>query len=137
MRVRCGLVPHSLSHNHKKNYVDKGITVCSEWSKSFETFYRDMGDKPPEYQLDRIDGKKGYYKENCRWVTRSINQYNIKSKTKNSNLPKGVTKVKGSDKYQSAITINKFRYYIGLFKTPEEAHNEYLKACQEWYGFIP
>jgi hypothetical protein len=52
-----------------KNYGGRGITVCERWHK-FENFYKDMGEKPEGLQIDRIDVNKGYYKDNCRWVTR-------------------------------------------------------------------
>lgn len=31
---------------------------------------------PPKTELDRIDGTKGYYKENCRWATHQENNAN-------------------------------------------------------------
>lgn len=60
-----------------KNYGGRGITVCKEWSESFEKFYEDMA---PNYkkglQLDRIDNEKGYSKDNCRWATPRQNANN-------------------------------------------------------------
>lgn len=53
----------------RRYYYDKGISVCREWM-DFDTFIKDMGDRPsPEHSIDRIDGSKGYSKDNCRWAT--------------------------------------------------------------------
>lgn len=49
-------------------YGARGITVCKRWLK-FANFLEDMGIKPDGTTLDRLDGTRGYYKENCRWAT--------------------------------------------------------------------
>lgn len=55
-----------------------GITVCDKWL-TFEGFLEDMGERPEGKTLDRLDGSKGYYKENCRWATSVEQQSNIKT----------------------------------------------------------
>ncbi|KKN91257.1 hypothetical protein LCGC14_0221250 [marine sediment metagenome] len=56
-------------------YGSRGITVCERWLK-FENFLEDMGEAPIGYQIDRLDNNKGYYLENCRWVTPKQNGRN-------------------------------------------------------------
>ena len=62
MRGRC-LRPQK---KDIKSY--KGIKIDPKWN-DFLLFLRDMGDRPTGTQLDRIDWTKGYFKENCRWVS--------------------------------------------------------------------
>lgn len=50
-------------------YGERGISVCDWWLK-YKNFERDMlSTYKKGLTLDRIDGDKGYYKENCRWAT--------------------------------------------------------------------
>lgn len=76
MRRRCN-EPKFISYPY---YGGKGITVCAEWDNSYESFVSDMGECPGDgYFLDRIDGSKGYHKNNCRWVTRKESNSNRKN----------------------------------------------------------
>ncbi len=64
MRRRC-LQKHNYQY---PKYGGRGISVCNRWF-SFYKFLEDMGVRPEGTSLDRIDGKKGYSKKNCRWAT--------------------------------------------------------------------
>lgn len=67
MKERC------LNPNHQayEFYGGRGIKICDRWLLSFENFLEDMGERPEERTLDRVDNDGDYTKMNCRWATKS------------------------------------------------------------------
>lgn len=71
---RCEL----FSSGSYKWYGAKGISVCSDWRRSYESF-RDWAHEngyKENLTLDRIDGEKDYSPNNCRWITMKDQQNN-------------------------------------------------------------
>lgn len=73
MHIRC---------SHRKEYST--VDICKSWF-DFSNFLKDMGLRPNNMTLDRINPELGYYKENCRWATQTTQSRNKKGL-------KGVTK---------------------------------------------
>jgi hypothetical protein len=73
MRNRCNLD----TYIQPQYYKDKGITVCDEWNtyNVFAEWALNNGWKDG-LTIDRIESNKGYYPENCRFVTQFENNLN-------------------------------------------------------------
>lgn len=72
---RCGN-PNDPSYGR---YGGAGVKVCARWRK-FENFLADMGERPSlSHSIDRIDSKRGYTRENCRWASHVEQNNNLKS----------------------------------------------------------
>jgi hypothetical protein len=54
--------------NGYKRYGGSGIKVCERWNK-FANFLADMGVRPEAKTLDRINSRRDYEPNNCRWAT--------------------------------------------------------------------
>lgn len=74
MLLRCN---NPVSKQYK-DYGGRGITICDRWLK-FENFLTDMGVRPDDRTLDRINVDGNYEPGNCQWATRTEQARNTRT----------------------------------------------------------
>jgi hypothetical protein len=68
-------------------YGGRGIKVCKHWFR-FENFLSDMGLRPRNHFLDRINVNGNYKPSNCRWGTLKEHQQNKRPRQKVGTIDK-------------------------------------------------
>lgn len=134
MISRC----HRVGSTKYERYGAVGIHVCERWRESFEHFLEDMGERPDGMTIDRIDGKLGYFKENCRWATPATQQHNIKTNVHITYA--GVTKTVTEWSKELGIETLSWRLRHGwsiedAFNTTPKLGNRVNRTSQKLYTF--
>lgn len=118
-----------------RNYGGRGITVCDRWLESFENFLEDMGEKSDDLSLDRVDNSLGYFADNCRWATRSVQNFN-KRLVNNTSGKAGVVYNKEKDRWDAVIGVDNKRIYLGGYKQKDDAILARQQAELQYYGIV-
>lgn len=124
MKERCG----NSNNDYYSYYRENNIRVCKRWKNSFLSFLEDMGERPSKkYSIDRIDNNKGYYKENCRWATRSEQQCNKRT----TGCTHAFYIIKFKDHWRLTIKYKgktiKLKYYVDFQEAIKDA-NEFVNS---------
>lgn len=129
MKERCT----NPKNSHYPLYGGRGISYCEEW-ELFENFYKDMGDCPDGYQLERCDVNLGYSKDNCIWDDKTQQAFNIRLKSNNTTGRTGVYQKDG--KWYAVISYYKKVITFSFCDSYEDAciAREFAELCL--YGFI-
>lgn len=77
MKQRC-LNP---KYTHYSSYGGRGIRICKRWYR-FTNFLEDMGIRPKNKTLDRINNNGDYKPSNCRWATKLQQMNNTRKQEK-------------------------------------------------------
>jgi hypothetical protein len=114
------------------------ICICGKYYKIHRIVWALVNNKDPgNYPIDHINRvPHDNNPKNLRLATSALNRYNS-SFNKNSTGYRGVTKAKDCNRWISRIKKDGKVIYLGCFKSAQEAHDAYLKACVSLYGFIP
>jgi hypothetical protein len=113
MKQRC-FNPSTINY---ARYGGRGISVCSEWKNDFAKFLADMGPRPADTTLDRIDNDGNYEPTNCRWATLTEQA---------NNRSKGRCGERGGDGQRlefngQSLTLNQWAGKLGLARSTVDA----------------
>lgn len=85
----------------------------------------------PNGQIDHIDGVKNNNRiENLREATAAENQRNKPKNKNNTSGFKGVSRHKQTGKWAAVICLNGKQQHLGVYATPEAAHEAYCEAAE-------
>jgi len=113
MHYRC----YNTSNNGYSTYGGRGIEVCERWYDNFDAFMEDMGLRPVEKTLERIDVNRNYDPFNCVWANRDE-----QSRNKRSNIYHSSERIIETDLAASAgINLTTFRSRIAAGHSVQSA----------------
>lgn len=126
-RIKAGKKIHGWveKYGYRRLYVIDRTYLLHRLIYFYNTGYMPLY---PNEEIDHIDGDKGNNRiENLRLCNKNENMQN---KIKNYNAKskyKGVSYISLKKRWLSSVTVNKKSYFIGTFKTQEEAAKAYDK----------
>lgn len=118
------------------NYGARGIAVCERWLISAVNFYEDLGPCPEGMSLERVDNNLGYSPENCKWETKSRQQFNQRMAPTNTSGRTGVYWRKDRETWSVQIDYQNETIRLGCYKSFEKACEVRAEAELKYFGFI-
>ncbi|MCK5127643.1 MAG: hypothetical protein KAR42_15405 [candidate division Zixibacteria bacterium] len=114
-----------------KHPAYKGCSVVTEWHifSNFRKWMEDQDWHGKHLDKDIMEiGNRVYSPDKCVFVTRKLNNLVQGRMANKTGLPVGVRPVTRNSKYSAKNVFNGKITHLGVFNTPEGAHQAYLKA---------
>jgi hypothetical protein len=79
-KIWDGMIQRCTNENRETSRLYREVQICPEW-RNFTEFYRwaISNGYAENLTIDRKDGNRGYYPENCRWATTAVQARNKKT----------------------------------------------------------
>lgn len=115
---------------HKKNVTYRQAKVCKKWLlfSNFKLWMEKQDWEGKELDKDLIvTGNTLYSPETCVFISKELNQFFKERNNDRGDYPLGVTYKPANKKYNARCSdpFLKKRVSLGLYDTPEEAHNSW------------
>lgn len=114
----------------------KSCRVHKRWL-NFQNFAADIneiiGFKNKDWQLDKdilLQGNTVYSRKRCCFVPQEINKLLNSNASNRGTLPMGVTRSR--KKFQARLKLDSVKTHIGIYDTPTEAYEAYIKQKQKY-----
>ena len=109
-RRRC-YNPRDKAYSH---YGERGIEMCPSWRDDFEAFFRDMGECPAGFTLERSNVDEGYAPGNCCWIPQYKQAANKRNNVRIEWSGENLTIAEWSRKLGIGQKTLSYRYHAGL-----------------------
>ena len=83
--------------------------MCDDWRYSFENFYKDMGERPAGYSIERMDVNRGYEPSNCIWADKTTQARNTRANVATMDMAREIRA-----KRSSGSSIKKLSQEFGM-----------------------
>lgn len=123
MKQRC----YNPNKKEYKNYGGRGIKICDEWKEDFMNFYNwaMANGYDDTLTIDRIDVNGNYCPENCKWISKTLQNKNTRYTSKIKDAEGVLTLNDWVKKYHTSKSTIYYLMKKGM--TKEQAINFIIK----------